>query len=102
MRNKHLLSIAVLFVLFTSFFPSKPLATSWAFQFVVWQGYIYVVSNEYVTEIDSEIGQVTKYSDMESYSGNFSNTFKKGTKYYSIKGISTDEAILLKNLMVDI
>jgi len=88
--------------LFVLIYLTKPLATSWAFQFVVWQGYIYVVSDEYVTEIDSEIGQVTKYSDIESYSGNFSNTFKKGTKYYSIKGISTDEAILLKNLMVDI
>ncbi|MFO1441788.1 hypothetical protein KDN24_00770 [Bacillus sp. Bva_UNVM-123] len=96
MRNKNLLSIAVLFILITFFLPSKLLATSWAFQFVVWQGYIYVVSDEYVTEIDSEIGQVTKYSDMESYSGNFSNTFKKGTKYYSIKGINTDEAIAIE------
>ncbi|MBT2682695.1 hypothetical protein [Bacillus sp. ISL-37] len=72
------------------------MATSWAYSFVVWDGYIYVISDEYVTEVDSEIGQVTKYSDMEQYSGNFSNAYKKGTKYYSIEGISTDEAIAIK------
>jgi hypothetical protein len=95
--NQHFLSFLILFLLFISFiFPSKPLATSWAYSFVVWQGYIYVVSDEYVTQIDSEIGHVTKYSDMESYSGNFSNTFNKGTKYYSIKGISTEESIAIE------
>jgi phosphate-selective porin len=43
-----------------------------------------------------EIGQVTTYSDMEQLSGNFSNVYKKGTKYYSIKGISTDESIAVQ------
>ena len=76
-RNKYLLSIALLFVLFASFFPSRILATSWAYPFVVWDGYIYVISDEYVTEIDNEIGQVTKYSDMEQYSGNFLTLIKK-------------------------
>ncbi|MCM3690828.1 hypothetical protein [Neobacillus niacini] len=95
--NQHLLFFVMLIILLTSFlFPSKPLATSWAYPFVVWQDYIYVVSDEDVTEINRKIGQVTKYSDMKSYSGNFSNTFKKGTKYYSIKGISTDEAIAIE------
>ena len=95
--NQHLLSFVMLIILITSFlFPSKPLATSWVYPFVVWKDYIYVVSDEYVTEIESKIGQVTKYSDMESYSGNFSNTFEKGTKYYSIKGISTDDAIAIE------
>lgn len=97
MRNKYLLSIALLFVLFASFFPSRILATSWAYPFVVWDGYIYVISDEYVTKIDNEIGQVTKYSDMEQYSGNFSNAYKKGTKYYSIEGINTDEAIAIED-----
>ena len=32
-----------------------------------------------------------------TYSGNFSNTFKKGTKLFSIKGVSTDEAIAIQN-----
>ncbi len=65
--NQRLLTVVVFVLLITSFmFPSKPLATSWAYPFVVWQDYIYVVSEEYVTEIDKEIGKVTKYSDMES------------------------------------
>lgn len=93
MKSKHLLSIAVLFVLFISFYPGKTLATSWAYPFVVWDGYIYVISDEYVTEIENEIGHVTRHSDMEQYSGNFSNAYKRGTKYYSIKEISTDQAI---------
>ena len=97
MRNKHLLLITVLFVLLISFAPSKAMATSWVYPFVVWDGYIYVISDdEYVTEIGGKIGKVTKYSDMERYSGNFSNTYKKGTKYYSIEGVSTDEAIAIK------
>ncbi|MBB2480755.1 hypothetical protein H5P36_11165 [Bacillus sp. APMAM] len=71
---------------------------SWAYPFVVWNGYIYVVSEVKVEKVEKEIGHVTKYSDREGmYSGNFSNVFKKGTKYYSIKGISTDEAIAVQD-----
>jgi hypothetical protein len=73
--------------------PSKSIA-DWASSFVVFDDYIYEVSGEYVSDIDKEIGKVTKYSDMEgTYYGNFSNTFKKGTKYYSIKGVRTETAI---------
>lgn len=72
-------------------------SADWAFEFVVWDGYIYKLSEEYVESIDEEIGEVTKYSDMEgTYSGNFSNTYEKGTKYYSIQGISTDDSIAIK------
>jgi hypothetical protein len=96
-KNRRLFTFVVFVLVLTSFmFPSKPLATSWAYTFVVWQDYIYVVREEYVTEIDKKIGKVTKYSDMESLSGNFSNMYKKGTKYYSIKGVSTDEAIAVE------
>jgi hypothetical protein len=55
------------------------------------------VNDEYVTEIDKEIGQVTRYSDMYQQPGNFSNAFEKGTKYYSIKGVSTDESIAVED-----
>jgi hypothetical protein len=55
------------------------------------------VNDEYVTEIDKEIGQVTRYSDMYQQPGNFSNAYEKGTKYYSIKGISPDEAIAVED-----
>ncbi|MBT2695690.1 hypothetical protein [Bacillus sp. ISL-55] len=96
MKSKHLLSIVVLFVLLFSFYPGKTLSTSWAYSFVVWDGYIYVISDEYVTDIGNEIGHVTRHSDMKQYSGNFSNAYKKGTKYYSIQGINTDQAIAVE------
>lgn len=71
--------------------------SSWASSFVVWDGYIYQLSDEYVDEIGEEIGKVTKYSDTEgTYSGNFSNLYKKGTKYYAMPGISTEEAIAIE------
>ncbi|MBK3497018.1 hypothetical protein JFL43_19675 [Viridibacillus sp. YIM B01967] len=72
-------------------------SADWAFSFIVWDGYIYQLSNESVNDISEEIGEVTKYSDMEgTYSGNFSNAYEKGTKYYSIEGISTQEAIAIE------
>lgn len=76
--------------------PSHSFATSWAYPFVVWEGYTYEVIDESVTEIDQKIGQVTKYSDMETLPGNFSNAYKKGTNFYSIKDVSTDEAIAVQ------
>lgn len=85
MKVKHIF-IFVLFVAILSSFlhPSKSFA-DWAYSFVVYNGYTYVISDEFVTEIDKEIGQVTKYSD------------KKGTKYYSVKGVSTDTAIAVED-----
>lgn len=71
-------------------------SADWARSFVVWEGYIYRISDEYIDDIREEIGEVTKYSDMEgTYSGNFSNAYRKGTKFYAIKGTSTEEAIAL-------
>jgi hypothetical protein len=85
--------IAILHIVF---FAKSSSATSWAYPFVVWDGYRYEVLDEYVEEIDSEIGEVTSYSDMETLSGNFSNEYIEGTKYFSIKGVSTDEAMAVK------
>lgn len=97
MKRKYLLSFVLLITLLTTFLlPTQSMATSWAYPFVVWKGFIYVVSDEYVTNVEKEIGKVTKYSDMDSYRGNFSNVYRKGTKYYSINGISTDEAIAVE------
>jgi hypothetical protein len=93
-NNQRSVSFVVLLILLTTFlFPSKILATKWAYPFVVWNDYIYVVSEEYVVDIDSKIGKVTYYSDMEQHSGNFSNEYRKGTTYYSITGISKDDSI---------
>ncbi|MBM7619674.1 hypothetical protein JOC95_001526 [Bacillus tianshenii] len=95
--NQSLSLILLLVVVFCFSLPSKQFA-SWAYSFVVYEGDIYVISDEYVTEIDKEIGHVTKYSDKEgTYYGNFSNAYKKGTKYFSIKGVSTDTAIAVED-----
>jgi len=91
LRYALLLSAFVVILLF----PCKAMATSWAYPFVVWDDYIYVVSDEYVGNIAKEIGQVTKYSDMEQFEGNFSNIYPKGTKYYAIEGVATDIAIAI-------
>jgi hypothetical protein len=94
---KYLLSFIVIFnVLNSSVFPNKTLA-EWAYIFVVWDGFTYVVSDEIVTEVDNVVGNVTIYSSIEgTYTGNFSNAYKEGTKYYSIKGIDTNEAIAIQ------
>jgi hypothetical protein len=94
---KYLLSFVFIFTIInSSLFPNKTLA-EWAYSFVVWDGYTYVVSDEYVTEVDKVIGNVTIYSSIEgTYSGNFSNAYKEGTKYYLIKGIDTNEAIAIQ------
>lgn len=94
MKLKSVLAISI-FLFFLSGCAKS--STSWAKTFVVWNGYVYEISDEYVKEVDKEIGKVTKYSDHEgTYNGNFSNKYKKGTKYYSIKGISTDVAIAIQ------
>lgn len=67
-------------------------------QTLVYHGNIYVISDEYTTTVDKIIGHVTKYSNRAgTYYGNFSNTYKKGTKYYSIKDIDIEEAIAIED-----
>ncbi len=88
--------LLLLITLLALILPTKSLATSWAYNFVVWEGYIYEITDEYVTDVDLEVGKVTAYSDMESLSGNFSNTYEVGTKYYTINGVSSDEAIAIE------
>jgi len=95
---KNIICFGIVFILSISsiLFSNKSLA-DWAYAFVVWDGYVYVITDELVSEIDKEIGHVTKSSDREgTYSGNFSNSYPKGTKYYSIQGISTDKAIAVQ------
>ena len=86
-----------MFILMSFIFSGCTSSNDWNSSFVVWDDYIYEISNEYVTDVEEQIGKVTKYSDEEgAYSGNFSNTYKKGTKYFRISGISLDEAIAVE------
>ena len=95
MKIKHVFTF-VLLVHILLIYPDHPMA-KWAHSFVVWDGYIYVLKENEIDNTDKKIGEVTSYSDVEgTYSGNFSNTYEKGTKYYSIKGMSTDEAIAVQ------
>jgi hypothetical protein len=88
---------AILSLVLTGCSNSYKTSADSAINFVVWDGYIYKISDEYVENVSEEIGEVTKYSDIEgTYSGNFSNTYEKGTKYYSIKGIGTEKAIAIE------
>ena len=94
LKGKNLLFYTMFFISLVTAGCSN---SSWAYSFVVWNGYTYQIGDEYVVDIGEEIGEVTKFSGREgTYSGNFSNKYQKGTKYYAIKGISTDEAIAIE------
>ncbi|OXS72998.1 hypothetical protein B1B04_13605 [Lysinibacillus sp. KCTC 33748] len=95
MKVKH--SIFIIFIFSIQVIAGCSSSADWNSSFVIRDGYIYEISEEYVIEINEEIGQVTKHSDKEgTYPGNFSNKYKKGTKYYSIEGINTEEAIAIE------
>ncbi|MFJ7887009.1 hypothetical protein ACIQYL_02850 [Lysinibacillus xylanilyticus] len=99
MRSKYYFFSVVIAIVFLSGCSNaiNKSSADWAFGFVVWDGYIYQLSDEYVDEVDEEIGKVTRYSDTEgTYYGNFSNVYEKGTKYYAMREISTKEAIAIE------
>lgn len=76
--------------------PINTVNAKWAYPFVVYNKNIYIITDKKVnTElIESKLGRVTKYSSREgTYSGNFSNTYPKGTKYYKIKDTDVNEFI---------
>lgn len=87
--------IIFLFLVFL-FTPSVIFATSWAYGFVVWDGYEYKLTDTYVTEAGERIGEVTSHSGMEQYGGNFSNTYEEETAYFRIPGVSSDERIAVE------
>ncbi|MGD6830945.1 hypothetical protein ACQCT5_02190 [Sutcliffiella halmapala] len=98
-RSRFKWALFISFTLFVALsYPGKASATSWAYPFVVYEGYMYVVSEESVGEVEVEkkIGSVTEYSDMESLPGNFSNIYPSGTKYYSIKGVNPEDMIAVE------
>ncbi|ASN05382.1 hypothetical protein [Virgibacillus necropolis] len=74
-------------------------SASWAYPFVKWDGKTYVITENKINKdkIGEIIGEVTKYSSREgTYSGNFSNALKKGTKYFKIKETNTNKAIAVE------
>ncbi|AQQ53122.1 hypothetical protein [Planococcus lenghuensis] len=72
-------------------------AAVWAYEFVKWNDEVYVMTDEVVSEVGEELGEVTMYSDAEgSYDGNFSNSYEEGTKYFAITGVSPEEAIAVR------
>ncbi len=78
---------------------SSQVHADWAYRFVVYAGNSYIVTDEAVAldQVNKRIGKVTLYSDREgTYRGNFSNTYPKGTEYYSIVGVAVDSAIAVK------
>ena len=73
-RKSILLAFLFLFVWSSIFWANKSYA-DFAYSFVVWDGVIYVSNDVEVKHVEREIGEVTKYSNMEgTYSGKFSNT----------------------------
>ncbi|MBM7579406.1 hypothetical protein [Jeotgalibacillus terrae] len=96
MKKSLVITIIGLFIFFFNLFPQSILATSWAYPFVVWDGFVYQVTDEPVEEVGEKIGEVTAYSDMESLSGNFSNAYQEGTHYYSIAGTDSADVIAVE------
>jgi hypothetical protein len=88
-----LLSMILLIISFNT------VCAKWSYEFVVYNKNVYVITDKKVNGelIGSMLGQVTKYSDREgTYSGNFSNKYPKGTKYYEIIGSEVNKVIAVK------
>ncbi|MBH0231473.1 hypothetical protein [Halobacillus yeomjeoni] len=94
---KRFMAVCFLFLFALMVHPMSSGATSWAYPFVVWDGYVYEITEEPVSEVEEEIGEVTAYNDMAQERGNFSNALQEGTPYYKISGVSSDKAIAVKD-----
>ncbi|HET7657736.1 MAG TPA: DUF4871 domain-containing protein [Bacillales bacterium] len=73
-------------------------SASWAYPFVKYKGTTYVTTEEKVSKVGKQIGEVTRSSDRETAdeSGNFSNNYPKGTRYYAIPGVPVSQAIAVR------
>lgn len=89
----------VVFVFLSQLFFVLVGEASWAFRFVVYDGNVYVITDEVVdpSKIGVSLGEVTYYTDREgTYGGNFSNTFPVGTPYLQIHGVDVLDFIAIK------
>ncbi|MGE6490042.1 hypothetical protein [Paenisporosarcina sp. NPDC076898] len=59
MKYNSLLGALLVSIIFMTFFLPHKSSADWAYSFVVWDGYIYVLSDEEVDQIGNEIGAVT-------------------------------------------
>ncbi|SFU48067.1 hypothetical protein [Alicyclobacillus macrosporangiidus] len=77
---------------------SSSTAASWVYEFVIWKGHTYRVTEETVTEVGQPIGQVTQSSDDETThpTGTFSNGLPVGTRLFAIPGVPTDAALAVQ------
>lgn len=97
MRKSKLFLGIISFLLLAVVGCTSTSSPDWASNFVVMDGYIYIVSDEYTEAVGDVLGQVTHYSDQEAtYTGNFSNIYVEGTKYYEIDGVSSEVAIAIE------
>jgi hypothetical protein len=87
-------------LLFILMFSVSVQAIKWQYSFVVWKGKVYEVKQEEIisdSKIGKKIGEIkTKPNDIGNYYGDASNYYPKGTRYYEIIGISTSNAIAVK------
>lgn len=95
---KRILLFSLFFIFMIS---SSAQALTWAYPFVVWEGKVYEVKKEEIianSEVGKIIGKVTKKANEMTgkYSGDASNYYAIGIKYYEIKGTSTSTAIAVK------
>jgi len=96
MRSSAIQPLLLTVILFL--FPGTASA-DWAYPFVVYSGNVYIVTDEIVApdRVGESIGKVTQYSTREgTYSGNFSNVFPKGTRYFAITGIGVEQQIAVQ------
>lgn len=68
---------------------------SWAYELVTWDGHVYKMTDEVVSEVGKQIGTIKKHSSNESSTipNLFSNKYPIGTKLYKIKNVGTDTSI---------
>ena len=72
---------------------------SWAYALVTWNGYVYKMTDEVVSEVGKQIGTIKNHSTHESSTipNLFSNKYPKGTQLFKIKNVGTDTSIAVQD-----
>lgn len=74
----------------------------WSHNFIVWNGDMYIVSEEIINEsdLDMELGKVDEYSsnEIDNIDTNlvFSNHFSEGSIVFKIIGVKESESLVVK------